>query len=145
MGAGLGDKTCLITDGRFSGASRGFIIGGSSQTRLCSTDPIPGHVTPEAHVGGPIALVEDGDRVAVDATMRTIEWLVDAATQEARKQKWEQKGERPYTVKRGVLLRYARDVAVSGFPLDFLLLMNVLAGQCWSVLRLNPVLNCSAR
>lgn len=96
MGAGLGDKTCLITDGRFSGASRGFIIG---------------HVTPEAHVGGPIALVEDGDRIVVDATTRKIEWLVDPATQEARKTKWAQKGERPYNVKRGILLRYARDVA----------------------------------
>ncbi|CAE6406068.1 unnamed protein product, partial [Rhizoctonia solani] len=61
MGAGLGKSTCLITDGRFSGASRGFIIG---------------HVTPEAHLGGPIALVEDGDKITVDAHKRTIDWQV---------------------------------------------------------------------
>ncbi|KAG8855800.1 hypothetical protein FRC20_000703, partial [Serendipita sp. 405] len=96
MGAGLGDKTCLITDGRFSGASRGFIIG---------------HVTPEAQLGGPIALVEDGDKILVDAQTRKIEWLVDDATKEARRDKWRQMGERPLKVKRGVLFRYIRDVA----------------------------------
>ncbi|KAG8806372.1 hypothetical protein FRC17_005056 [Serendipita sp. 399] len=96
MGAGLGDKTCLITDGRFSGASRGFIIG---------------HVTPEAQLGGPIALVEDGDKILVDAQTRAIEWLVDDATREARRDKWRQKGERAFKVKRGALLRYVRDVA----------------------------------
>ncbi|KAG8812040.1 hypothetical protein FRC19_003418, partial [Serendipita sp. 401] len=96
MGAGLGDKTCLITDGRFSGASRGFIIG---------------HVTPEAQLGGPIALVEDGDKILVDAQTRKIEWLVDDATKEARRDKWRQMGERPLKFKRGVLFRYTRDVA----------------------------------
>ncbi|KAH9895097.1 dihydroxy-acid dehydratase [Cubamyces lactineus] len=93
MGAGLGGKTALITDGRFSGASRGFIIG---------------HVVPEAFVGGPIALVEDGDKIVIDAEKRTIDWLVDEAEQARRREKWAQ---REYREKRGVLYRYARDVA----------------------------------
>jgi dihydroxy-acid dehydratase len=74
---------------------------------------IIGHVTPEAQLGGPIALVEDGDKVLVDANTKKIEWLVDDATVEARRAKWEQKGERPFKANRGVLFRYARDVAVS--------------------------------
>ncbi|CAE6433941.1 dihydroxy-acid dehydratase [Rhizoctonia solani AG-1 IB] len=96
MGAGLGKSTCLITDGRFSGASRGFIIG---------------HVTPEAHLGGPIALVEDGDRITVDAHKRTIDWHVSEEVQAARQAAFISQGPRPFRVKRGVLLRYARDVA----------------------------------
>ncbi|TBU24505.1 dihydroxy-acid and 6-phosphogluconate dehydratase [Dichomitus squalens] len=93
MGAGLGGKTALITDGRFSGASRGFIIG---------------HVVPEAFVGGPIALVEDGDEIVIDAVKRSIDWLVSEEEQKRRREKWVQ---REYTEKRGVLYRYARDVA----------------------------------
>lgn len=96
MGAGLGNSTCLITDGRFSGASRGFIIG---------------HVTPEAHLGGPIALVEDGDKITVDAKKRTIEWHVSEEVRAARQTSLISRGPRPFTVRRGVLLRYARDVA----------------------------------
>ncbi|CUA71150.1 dihydroxy-acid dehydratase [Rhizoctonia solani] len=96
MGAGLGKSTCLITDGRFSGASRGFIIG---------------HVTPEAHLGGPIALVEDGDKITVDAQKRTIDWHVSEEVQSARRAAFAGRGPRPFSVKRGVLLRYARDVA----------------------------------
>jgi dihydroxy-acid dehydratase len=57
MGRGLGDKVALITDGRFSGGSHGFVVG---------------HVTPEAHVGGPIAAVEDGDMVTIDAVGKTL-------------------------------------------------------------------------
>jgi dihydroxy-acid dehydratase len=98
MGAGLGNSTCLITDGRFSGASRGFIIG---------------HVVPEAQLGGPIALVEDGDKIIVDAKNRSIEWIVDKTVEEERRKKWESVGKREFKVKRGILLRYARDVAVS--------------------------------
>ncbi|KAF8594568.1 dihydroxy-acid and 6-phosphogluconate dehydratase [Ceratobasidium sp. AG-I] len=96
MGAGLGNSTCLITDGRFSGASRGFIIG---------------HVTPEAHLGGPIALVEDGDKITVDAKKRTIEWHVSEEVRATRQASLISRGPRPFTVRRGVLLRYARDVA----------------------------------
>ncbi|KAI0744274.1 dihydroxy-acid and 6-phosphogluconate dehydratase [Daedaleopsis nitida] len=93
MGAGLGGKTALITDGRFSGASRGFIIG---------------HVVPEAFVGGPIALVEDGDMIVIDTENRAINWLVDEEEQKRRREKWVP---REYREKRGVLYRYARDVA----------------------------------
>ena len=57
MGRGLGDKVALITDGRFSGGSHGFVVG---------------HVTPEAAVGGPIALIENGDAITIDAVARTI-------------------------------------------------------------------------
>lgn len=96
MGAGLGKSTCLITDGRFSGASRGFIIG---------------HVTPEAHLGGPIALVEDGDKITIDAHKRTIDWHVTEDVRAARQAALISRGPRPFTVRRGVLLRYARDVA----------------------------------
>ncbi|EJD03077.1 dihydroxy-acid dehydratase [Fomitiporia mediterranea MF3/22] len=94
MGAGLGSSVCLITDGRFSGASHGFIIG---------------HVVPEAQVGGPIALVHDGDKIVVDAKARTIDWTVDEETKIQRQKEWEA-AEHPLKVKRGVLLRYARDV-----------------------------------
>jgi len=96
MGAGLGQSTCLITDGRFSGASRGFIIG---------------HTVPEAHLGGPIALVRDGDKITVDAATRTIHWDVSAEEEAIRKQAWESRGPREFKIKRGVLFRYARDVA----------------------------------
>ncbi|KAG5638461.1 hypothetical protein H0H81_012526 [Sphagnurus paluster] len=99
-GAGLSASTALITDGRFSGASRGFIIG---------------HVVPEARVGGPIALVEDGDRIVIDSENRMINWLVDEEEQARRKQKWDTSGKQAFSVKRGILLRYARDVAVSFF------------------------------
>lgn len=88
----------MITDGRFSGASRGFIIG---------------HVVPEARIGGPIALVKDGDKIIIDAESRTINWLVDEDEQHRRKQEWESSNKRDLNVKRGILLRYARDVAVS--------------------------------
>lgn len=95
-GAGLANTTALITDGRFSGASRGFIIG---------------HVVPEARLGGPIALVKDGDRIVIDSENRVIDWFVDEAEQERRKKEWEASDKRELTVKRGILLRYARDVA----------------------------------
>ncbi|KAI9442196.1 dihydroxy-acid dehydratase [Lactarius indigo] len=88
--AGLAGSTALITDGRFSGASRGFIIG---------------HIVPEARLGGPIALVQDGDRIVIDSEKRTIDW--DAR----RRKEWEGSGKGTLTVKRGILLRYARDVA----------------------------------
>jgi len=96
MGAGLGGKTALITDGRFSGASRGFIIG---------------HVVPEALVGGPIGLVQDGDKIVIDSASRTVNWLVDETEQARRKAEWNALGPREFREKRGVLYRYARDVA----------------------------------
>jgi len=96
MGAGLGNYTALITDGRFSGASRGFIIG---------------HVVPEARLGGPIALVRDGDRIVIDSKLRTISWLVDGLEQARRKHEWDISNKGQLTEKRGTLFRYARDVA----------------------------------
>ena len=71
-----------------------------------------GHVVPEAFVGGPIALVEDGDKIVIDTEKRSIDWLVDEEEQARRRAKWQQ---REYPEKRGVLFRYARDVAVSVF------------------------------
>jgi dihydroxy-acid dehydratase len=72
-GQGAGDKVALITDGRFSGATRGFCIG---------------HVGPEAAVGGPIALINDGDIIAIDATLGTLDLHVDAAELERRRAAW---------------------------------------------------------
>ncbi|KAK7472653.1 hypothetical protein VKT23_000766 [Stygiomarasmius scandens] len=95
-GAGLSNSTALITDGRFSGASRGFIIG---------------HVVPEARLGGPIALVKDGDPIIIDAEERTITWGVDEQEQARRKKDWEASDKGKLNVNRGVLYRYARDVA----------------------------------
>jgi len=95
-GAGLSGSTALITDGRFSGASRGFIIG---------------HVVPEARLGGPIALVEDGDKIVIDSANRTINWLVDEKEQARRQELWNASEKGKLNVKRGILLRYARDVA----------------------------------
>ncbi|KAF8326017.1 dihydroxy-acid and 6-phosphogluconate dehydratase [Cantharellus anzutake] len=91
-----GKITCLITDGRFSGASRGFIIG---------------HVVPEAILGGPIALVQDGDKITVDAETRAITWHVSDEDAAARKKAWEGRKKNELKVRRGVLFRYARDVA----------------------------------
>jgi len=96
MGAGLGNSTALITDGRFSGASRGFIIG---------------HVVPEARLGGPIALVKDGDHIVIDSEQRTINWLVDEPEQVRRKSEWDTSDKGQLKERRGVLFRYARDVA----------------------------------
>jgi dihydroxy-acid dehydratase len=91
-GAGLGKDVGLITDGRFSGATKGFSVG---------------HIAPEAFVGGPIALVRDGDHIAIDADARTITLEVDDATLEARRAEWTPSEPR-YT--QGALAKYARAV-----------------------------------
>ena len=90
VGRGLGDSVALVTDGRFSGATRGFMIG---------------HVAPEAAVGGPIALVRDGDRVTIDADRRRLD--VDADL-DARRAGWAPPPPR-YTA--GVMAKYAQQVA----------------------------------
>lgn len=92
MGAGLGDKVAFITDGRFSGASHGFIIG---------------HVTPEAQEGGPIALVQDGDRIAIDAKRNTIELEVPAPELDRRRARFVAP---PLKATRGTLARYIKNV-----------------------------------
>ena len=89
-GAGLGNDILLITDGRFSGGTTGLCIG---------------HVAPEAAHGGPIGLIEEGDRIRVDVSARTLDILVDDATLEARRAKWECIPAR-YTT--GVLAKYAK-------------------------------------
>lgn len=93
VGAGLGGDVALITDGRFSGGSHGFVIG---------------HVSPEAQAGGPIALVEDGDRINIDAEADTIVWDVSESEQAARAASWSAP---PPVATRGVLGRYVRSVS----------------------------------
>jgi dihydroxy-acid dehydratase len=92
-GLGLGDKVALITDGRFSGGSHGFVVG---------------HVSPEAAVGGPIALLKNGDRVTIDAVARTIDVALSAAELKRRIKAW--KAPKPYATA-GVLAKYARTVS----------------------------------
>ncbi|MBD0682392.1 dihydroxy-acid dehydratase [Pseudomonas sp. PSB11] len=93
MGKGLGKDVALITDGRFSGGSHGFVVG---------------HITPEAFEGGPIALVEDGDRITIDAQSRQITVDVSDAQLAERKSRWI-RPESKY--KRGVLAKYAKTVS----------------------------------
>jgi dihydroxy-acid dehydratase len=93
MGKGLGDKVAFLTDGRFSGGSHGFVVG---------------HVSPEAALGGPIALIRDGDRISIDATRRELTLHVAAAELAARRAAWQPRP--PYAV-RGVLAKYAELVS----------------------------------
>ena len=95
MGKGLGDSVALITDGRFSGGSHGFVVG---------------HITPEAAVGGPIALVHDGDTISIDAGKRSITLNVSAAELKRRRAAWQPPKPR-YT--RGLLAKYAASVATA--------------------------------
>ncbi len=91
-GQGAGEKVALITDGRFSGATRGFCIG---------------HVGPEAAVGGPIALVEDGDMIDIDADAGVLHLEVDEATMARRRRSWAAK---PPKVPSGAIWKYAQEV-----------------------------------
>ncbi|MBQ12532.1 MAG: dihydroxy-acid dehydratase [Planctomyces sp.] len=92
MGAGLGSDVALMTDGRFSGGSHGFIVG---------------HVTPEAQEGGPLALVRDGDRVTIDAESRRIDMEVSDEELQRRREAWTAP---PLKHTRGTLGRYIRTV-----------------------------------
>ena len=69
---------------------------------------------PEARLGGPIALVRDGEKIVIDGEKRTIEWDVTPEEEARRRSEWEQTDKGQLTVKRGVLFRYARDVKASG-------------------------------
>ena len=93
MGAGLGETTVLITDGRFSGATRGGSIG---------------HVSPEAAVGGPIGLIEDGDIINLDIEARDLSVKLTAKELEDRRSKW---SPRKPNYERGVLAKYAKLVS----------------------------------
>ena len=89
MGKGLGKEVALITDGRFSGGTHGFVVG---------------HITPEAYVGGPLALVKEGDSIVIDAEKRQLLVGISAQEMQARRKAW--KAPKPrYT--RGVLAKYA--------------------------------------
>ena len=93
MGAGLGKDVALITDGRFSGGTHGFVVG---------------HITPEAQEGGNIALVQDGDMITIDAETNTISMDVSEEELQKRKQNWTQP---KLKFDRGVLYKYARTVS----------------------------------
>ena len=93
MGKGLGKDVALITDGRFSGGSHGFVVG---------------HVSPEAAVGGPLALLRTGDAITIDAQRREIQVALSAAELRRRRNAW--KAPRPYA-RRGALGKYARTVS----------------------------------
>jgi dihydroxy-acid dehydratase len=92
MGKGLGKDVALITDGRFSGGSHGFVVG---------------HITPEAALGGPLAVVKNGDPITIDAQKRSLTLGIAKAELDKRLKKW--KAPAPnYT--RGVLAKYAASV-----------------------------------
>jgi dihydroxy-acid dehydratase len=92
-GQGMGEKVALVTDGRFSGATRGMCIG---------------YVSPEAGAGGPLALVQNGDRIRIDAEKRTMDLLIDDDEMAARRQAWQPR-KRPVPLA-GVLQKYAQQV-----------------------------------
>lgn len=92
MGAGLGKEVALITDGRFSGGTHGFVVG---------------HIVPEAQVGGPLALVKDGDIITIDAEKNTLEVDVSDAELAERKKQWEAPA---FKFQKGVLYKYIKNV-----------------------------------
>ena len=93
MGKGLGADVALITDGRFSGGSHGFVVG---------------HVSPEAAVGGPIALLEDGDTLTIDAETKQLNVDVSAEDMASRRRAWQRP---PSSVKGGALAKYRAEVS----------------------------------
>ena len=93
MGAGLGTDVALITDGRFSGGTHGFVVG---------------HITPEAQVGGALALVNDGDPITIDAANHTLTLGVSDIELEKRRRNWTAPS---LKANAGVLLRYAHTVS----------------------------------
>ena len=93
MGKGLGADVALLTDGRFSGGSHGFVVG---------------HISPEAAVGGPIALLENGDRIEIDAKARRVQVDLSAAQLNARRRAWTRP---PSSVRQGVLAKYRAAVS----------------------------------
>jgi len=92
MGAGLGQDVALLTDGRFSGGSHGFIVG---------------HITPEAQVGGPIGLVANDDRITIDAENNTLSVKLSDGELAARREAW---APPPFKATRGTLYKYIKNV-----------------------------------
>ena len=95
MGAGLGQSVALITDGRFSGGTHGFVVG---------------HIVPEAQEGGPLALVQTGDVITIDAEANTLSVALTDAEWQERKQQWQQPA---YKFQNGVLYKYIKNVATA--------------------------------
>lgn len=95
IGAGLGKSVALITDGRFSGGTHGFVVG---------------HITPEAFDGGVLALINDDDLIEIDAAKNTINVLLDAATLDERQKAWQQPA---LKASKGILYKYAKYVATA--------------------------------
>jgi dihydroxy-acid dehydratase len=95
IGAGLGKDVALITDGRFSGGTHGFVVG---------------HITPEAFDGGNLCIIEDGDMIEIDATNNSLNLLVSAEIIEKRKSAWNQP---PLNVTKGILYKYAKQVTTA--------------------------------
>ena len=93
MGAGLGDKVALITDGRFSGGTHGFVVG---------------HICPEAQVGGALGLLKDGDQITIDAVKRELSAALSDQELADRRTEWTAP---PAKYKRGVLAKYVRVVS----------------------------------
>ena len=93
MGAGLGKSVALITDGRFSGGTHGFVVG---------------HIVPEAQEGGNIALIEDGDEIIIDAEQNKITLNISDQELNNRKSKWVKP---PYKFERGILYKYIKNVS----------------------------------
>jgi dihydroxy-acid dehydratase len=93
IGKGLGDKVALITDGRFSGGTHGFVVG---------------HVCPEAVDGGPISLVKNGDKIVIDAVKNTLNLLVNEKELAERKKNWKKPSEK---IKTGILYKYQKLVS----------------------------------
>jgi dihydroxy-acid dehydratase len=92
MGAGLGKDVALLTDGRFSGGSHGFIVG---------------HITPEAQEGGALALVKDGDQIIIDAAANRLDVQIGSDELARRRAGWKAP---PYKVTRGTLFKYIKNV-----------------------------------
>jgi dihydroxy-acid dehydratase len=92
MGAGLGKDVALLTDGRFSGGSHGFIVG---------------HISPEAQDGGPIALVKNGDPISIDSNKNSIDVLISEEELEVRRGAWTAP---PFKVTKGTLFKYIKNV-----------------------------------
>src|SRR6202044_2272812 len=90
MGAGMGKDVALITDGRFSGGSHGFLVG---------------HITPEAQEGGPLAIVQDGDRITIDAERNSLHLHISDGDLIPRRKQWQMP---PYKANRGTLGKYIR-------------------------------------
>lgn len=91
VGKGLGDKVAFLTDGRFSGGTHGFVVG---------------HISPEAHIGGPLALVEEGDTILIDAEANEINIEINEDNLEKRKENWS----KPKEKAQGVLRKYSKMV-----------------------------------